>query len=66
MAGIAISTGSACSSRTFKASRVLNAIGRSDLEAFSSVRISFGRESTVEHVDILLTKLKEIIDRIRK
>ncbi len=66
MAGISISTGSACSSRTFKASRVLNAIGRSDLEAFSSVRISLGRESTETHVDRLVEKLSEIIGRIRK
>lgn len=66
MAGIAISTGSACSSRSFKASHVLHSIGLSELDAFQTVRISMGRNSTEKHVEKLIAELKTIISRLKK
>ncbi len=65
IAGIAISTGSACSSRSFKASQVLQSIGRSELEAFQSIRVSMGRETTEEHVEKFVTELLTIYTRLR-
>ncbi|MEP0208032.1 MAG: aminotransferase class V-fold PLP-dependent enzyme [Paracoccaceae bacterium] len=50
LAGFAISAGSACSSGKVKASRVLKAMGYSDLEAASAVRVSLGLETTEDDV----------------
>ena len=50
LAGFAISAGSACSSGKVKPSRVLKAMGFSDLEAASAVRVSLGLETTEEDV----------------
>ncbi|TCJ16696.1 cysteine desulfurase [Rubrobacter taiwanensis] len=49
--GFAVGKGSACSSGEHKASPVLLAMGLGEREAFSAVRISVGRENTVEEVD---------------
>ena len=64
--GIATSTGSACSSKTLKASHVLKAIGLSDLEAHSSLRVSLGRSTSEDDVKYLLNNLKEAIKRLRE
>ncbi len=48
---LALSTGSACSSGAIGVSHVLRAIGASDEQAESSVRIGFGRFTTREEVD---------------
>ncbi|MEL6782425.1 MAG: aminotransferase class V-fold PLP-dependent enzyme [Pseudomonadota bacterium] len=50
LAGFAISAGSACSSGKVKASRVLKAMGYSELEAASAVRVSLGLETTEDDV----------------
>ena len=50
LAGFAISAGSACSSGKVKASRVLKAMGYTDLEAASAVRVSLGLETTEDDV----------------
>ncbi len=50
LAGFAISAGSACSSGKVKPSRVLKAMGYSDLEAASAVRVSMGLETTEEEI----------------
>jgi cysteine desulfurase len=61
MKGIAVSSGSACTSGTVKPSHVLKAIGYDDETAKSSIRVSFGRYNAVEEVDYLVDVLREII-----
>lgn len=59
--GIAISTGSACSSGRVEPSRVLLAMGLSVEDAKSSIRISLGRTNTEEEIDRALAALVEVI-----
>ncbi len=60
--GIAVSSGSACTSGSVQPSHVLKAIGYDDASAKSSLRISFGRFNTEGEVDNLLEGLKEALD----
>jgi cysteine desulfurase len=64
--GIACSTGSACSSKTLKASHVLIAIGLDNLDAHSSLRVSIGRKTTKKEIDKFLKILPETIKRLRE
>ncbi|MDD4203234.1 MAG: cysteine desulfurase family protein, partial [Candidatus Omnitrophica bacterium] len=64
--GIALSTGSACASGSLDPSHVLLAIGQSAEHAHSSLRISLGRENTLEEADYLIEKLVEVVQRLRK
>lgn len=59
--GIAVSSGSACTSGSVQPSHVLKAIGYDDSLAKSSLRISFGRFNTEGDVDKLVEALKEIV-----
>jgi cysteine desulfurase len=61
MNGIAVSSGSACTSGSVQPSHVLKAIGYDDETARSSLRISFGRDNTEEDVDYLVEVLKKIM-----
>lgn len=65
LAGIAASTGSACSSSTLEPSHVLLALGLSQELAHSSLRFSLGRGTTEEEIDYVLEKLPEIVERLR-
>lgn len=65
MHGIAISSGSACSSGSLEPSHVLLAIGLPEGTAHGSLRFSFGKHNTMEEVDYTVDKLKEIIVRLR-
>lgn len=65
MNDINISSGSACSSYSRVPSRVLKAIGLSDEEAYSTVRISFGYDTTREMVDEFIDKLVECIRNLK-
>ena len=58
--GVCCSVGAACHAEETKPSRVLLGIGRSSTEAESSMRFSFGRETTQENIDILLELLHKI------
>ena len=60
-ADIAVSNGPACSSGNIKPSSVLKAIGLSDDVNLSTLRISFGKNNTIEEVDYLIKTLKEIV-----
>ena len=66
LAGIAVSSGSACSSGSLEPSHVLLAMGVPEELAHGSIRFTFGKENTVEEVDYTVDKLKEIVERLRK
>lgn len=65
LAGIAVSAGSACSSGKVTASHVLSAMGVSDDEAGSAIRISLGWDSTPQHVDAFVAAWKAVFQRAR-
>ncbi len=64
--GIAVSTGSACSSPKLEPSHVLMACEKKYEEAHGSIRISLGRWTTEEDVDRFLGVLPKVIDKLRK
>ncbi|MEI7999239.1 MAG: cysteine desulfurase family protein [Candidatus Omnitrophota bacterium] len=66
MAGIAVSVGSACTSGVLEPSHVLKAIGLTDAMALGSLRISLGRWTTRQEVDLFLQQLKLKIEKIRR
>ena len=63
--GIAVSSGSACTSASFEPSYVLRALGRSDELAHSSIRFTFGRFTTEEDVDFTIDLLKKKVQKLR-
>ena len=63
--GYAIGSGSACASGGHKASPVLLAMGRSEREAFSSVRITVGKDNTAEEVEGFLEAFSTAVSRLR-
>jgi len=64
--GIAVSSGSACTSGKTEPSHVLKAMGVPGELALSSIRVSFGKDNTIADVEKLLQALGEIIDTISK
>ncbi len=60
-AGIALSGGSACSSRSLEPSHVLLAIGCERELAFGSLRVSLGRATMERDIDVLLEKLDDLM-----
>ncbi|NHJ14532.1 MAG: cysteine desulfurase [Candidatus Thorarchaeota archaeon] len=66
MEGYAVSTGSACSSKTLQGSHVLKAIGLPPEIAHGSVRASFSRYNTTEEVDAFVEALVPAIERLRE
>lgn len=64
--GIAISTGSACSTGKLKASRIVDAIHLPQKFKKGTIRISLGRFTTAEQVEHLLQKLKTAVEKVRK
>ncbi len=65
LVGIAVSTGSACSSSVLEASHVLLALGLPHESAHSSLRLSLGQETTEKDVDYVLEKLPQIVKKLR-
>jgi cysteine desulfurase len=63
--GIAVSSGSACTSASLEPSYVLRALGRSDELAHSSLRMSIGRWTTVEEIDYVIATLKDRVAKLR-
>ena len=54
---IAVTSGSACASKSAKPSHVLSAMGVEDLQARSAIRVSFGMENTRQEIDHLINVL---------
>ncbi len=65
LAGIAVSSGSACSSGSLEPSHVLLATGMPEGLAHGSIRFSFGKENTIEEADFAVDVLKETVLRLR-
>ena len=63
--GIAVSSGSACSSGSLEPSHVLLAMGLPEGLAHGSIRFSFGKDNTPEQVDYAVDALKEIVVKLR-
>lgn len=64
--GVAVSTGSACTSSTLMPSHVLMAMGLSELESHSSLRVSLGKHTTMQEIDRFLHILPKVVKRLRK
>ena len=63
--GIASSTGSACSNLAEGPSHVLKALGLTDLQANTSLRLSLSRENTKQEIDYTIKILRKIVKRLR-
>ncbi|MEO6363469.1 MAG: aminotransferase class V-fold PLP-dependent enzyme, partial [Caldimonas sp.] len=64
--GIAVSSGSACTSASLEPSYVLRALGRSDELAHSSLRMTIGRFTNEEEIDYVVSTLKDRVARLRE
>jgi cysteine desulfurase len=66
--GYAVGSGSACASSTsgHKASPVLLAMGRTEREAFSAVRITVGKDNTKDEVENFLEAFSTAVSRLRE
>jgi cysteine desulfurase len=63
---IALSSGSACTSASMEPSYVLKALGLDDNLAHSSLRLGLGRWTTAEEVDFAITRIGEIVTKLRQ
>jgi cysteine desulfurase len=63
--GLAVSSGSACTSASLEPSYVLRALGRSDELAHSSLRMTVGRFSTEEEIDYAIETIKLNVAKLR-
>jgi cysteine desulfurase len=64
--GLAVSSGSACTSASLEPSYVLRALGRSDELAHSSLRMTIGRFTTEEEIDYAIATIRENVARLRE
>jgi cysteine desulfurase len=66
MAGVAVTSGSACTSGSIEPSHVLLAMGRSQDTARATIRFSLGRSTTMDDIEYTVTALQSIVTRIGK
>jgi cysteine desulfurase len=64
--GLAVSSGSACTSASLEPSYVLRALGRSDELAHSSLRMTIGRFTTEAEIDYAVTTLQDRVAKLRE
>jgi len=64
--GVAVSTGSACSSGSLEPSPVIRALGRDDELARGAIRFSFGKDNTTEDVEYVLEVLPRAVENLRR
>jgi cysteine desulfurase len=64
--GLAVSSGSACTSASLEPSYVLRALGRSDELAHSSLRMTIGRFTTEEEIDYAISTIRQNVARLRE
>lgn len=64
--GVAVSSGSACTSASLEPSYVLRALGRSDELAHSSLRITIGRFTTEEEIDYAIDAIRKNVSKLRE
>jgi cysteine desulfurase len=65
MAGIACSSGSACSTGAVEPSHVLTAMGVPQELGVAALRFSFGRDNTLADVDAVIAALPKIVEKVR-
>jgi cysteine desulfurase len=66
MQGVAVSTGSACSSGTLEPSPVIRSLGRNEELARGAIRFSFGKDNTDDDIDCALAALRRAVESLRK
>jgi cysteine desulfurase len=64
--GIAVSTGSACSSKSLEPSHVLTAIGLKPEQAHGSLRITLGKDNMEEDINYIAEQIKNVVGSLRK
>jgi cysteine desulfurase len=65
MLGVAVSTGSACSSGSLEPSPVIRALGANDVRSRTAIRFSFGKQNTADDVDRILEVLPDAVERLK-
>ena len=63
-AGFALASGSACHSAVTRPSHVLCAMGVDDSLAQNAIRVSFGMDNSLQDVELLVTKLRELVNKL--
>ena len=63
--GVAVSTGSACTSNSLAVSHVISAIGLSNDDAKSTIRFSLGKNNSYEELDEALSIIKKSVEELR-
>nr|MBA2646229.1 cysteine desulfurase NifS [Pyrinomonadaceae bacterium] len=66
MQGVAVSTGSACSSGSLEPSPIIRALGRDDELARGSIRFSLGKDTGDEDIDYVLEVLPRAVESLRR
>lgn len=62
---LCVATGSACNSQSKEPSYVLRSLGRSDVEAQSAIRFSFGKDTTDEEIDSAIRLYAQAVEKLR-